>query len=139
MMHLFRLAIAGAAFTAVTLTAAGAYPTTLTIKLGAQSGSGETGTATLTQVTGGVNVAIKLGNAGTAAQPAHIHEGTCGKLNPAPKYPLSNVVAGSSVTTVPGITLGDLLKSPFAINVHHNADDLKSYVACGDIVAKPTK
>jgi hypothetical protein len=136
-MHLFRIIIAGVAFAALTLTAAGAYPTTLTVNLDAQSGSGETGTATLTQRTDGVVVVIALEN-GATAQPAHIHEGTCDKLNPAPKYSLGDLIDGGGTwTLITGITIDDLLKSPLAISVDKRTDD-KTYVACGNIeMSKP--
>jgi hypothetical protein len=134
-MNLIRTALTAVACAAIVLATAGADAMTLTVKLDAQNGSGETGTATLTQVKDGVQVVIALANGGAAAQPVHIHEGTCDKLNPAPKYPLSNVVKGSSTSTVPSVTIADLLKSPVAINVHKSTDDLKTYVACGNIAA----
>ena len=108
--------------------------TSLDINMGAQNNSKQDGTATLKAVQGGVLVTISLKNepAG-ASQPAHIHQGTCAKLNPAPWKPLSNVVGGKSVTTVKGVTIGDLKKSSYAINVHKSAADLATYVSCGDI------
>jgi hypothetical protein len=107
------------------------------VQMNAQNGSGETGTATLTQQAGGVQVAIAITGAPSGvAQPVHIHEGTCAKLNPAPKYPLTNLMDGKSTTVVKGVTIKDLEASPFAINVHKSTSDLKTYVACGDIAAK---
>jgi len=103
-------------------------------KLHAQNGSGETGTATLLQ--SGDNVIVKVRLAGTpngVAQPAHIHMGTCDKLNPKPTYPLHNVVDGTSETTVMNVKLADLTSGPFAINVHKSTSDLGTYVACGDL------
>jgi hypothetical protein len=131
-MSLIRAAVAAAVFAAIVLGTAVANTVGYIVNLDAQNGSGEAGTATLLQKADGVEVIITLANAGTAAQPAHIHEGTCAKLNLAPKYPLNNVVNGTSTTTVHGVTIADLLKSPVAINVHKSADDLKTYVACGD-------
>ena len=72
------------------------------------------------------------------AQPAHIHEGSCAKLDPKPKYGLSNVTDGKSSTTVP-VSLDTLTKGGLAINVHKSAEDLKTYVACGDIRGKNSK
>ena len=76
---------------------------------------------------------------GRGCQPAHIHKGTCAKLDPKPTYPLSDVVGGMSKTTVPGITVAKLLAAPMAINVHKSAKELPTYVACGNISAKPGK
>jgi len=105
----------------------------VTVKLGEQTKSGETGTAMLTAEGSStkVEVTIKGGPKGVA-QPAHIHEGSCSKLDPKPKYGLSNVTDGKSTTTVP-VSLDTLTKGDLAINVHKSAEDLKTYVACGDI------
>jgi Cu/Zn superoxide dismutase len=105
---------------------------TATVKLAAQNGSGENGTATITEVTGGVNVVIALKGAPATAQPAHIHVGACPKPG-AVKYPLTNVVGGASKTMVKGVTLAELTASPMSINVHESAADIQKYVSCGDI------
>lgn len=107
--------------------------TALNINMGAQNGSKEDGMASVKDVSGGVLVKIALKNASANAQPAHIHKGTCAKLDPAPWKPLSNVVGGKSTTTVPGITVADLKSGHYAINVHKSASDLKTYVSCGDL------
>src|SRR5262250_1660567 len=54
----------------------------VTVKLDAQNGSGETGTATFTPQGNKTQVVLQLTGAPSAAQPAHIHEGSCAKLNP---------------------------------------------------------
>jgi hypothetical protein len=105
---------------------------TMTVKLTAQNGSGENGTAVLSDVTGGVSVVISLKGAPASAQPAHIHTGACPKPGGV-KYPLTNVVNGASKTLVKGTTIAALLASPMAINVHESAADLQKYVSCGDI------
>ena len=106
-----------------------------TVKMGAQSGSGQTGTATIVNKGSGVMVTLTVSNEPKgASEPAHIHEGTCSKLNPAPWKPLSNVVNGVSTTTVPGVTVAELTgKEKYAINVHKSAAMLKVYVSCGGI------
>lgn len=104
----------------------------LTIPLAAQNSSGESGTATLTQTGAGLKVVVSLDHA-TGSQPTHIHEGTCAKLNPAPKWPLENTVNGKGTTTLAGVTIAQLLAGKYAINVHKSATDLKDYVACGAI------
>lgn len=136
-MQLFRslLAIAAVAAMGAVALAADPAPTSVTVTMSAQNNSGETGTATLTQTGKDVQVAIDLQNAPAAAQPAHIHPGTCAKLNPAPKYPLSSVMNGKSTTTLKNVNLSDLTGGGFAINVHKSTDDLATYVSCGDITA----
>ena len=120
---------------AALIAPAAAATSTLTLKLSAQNGSGENGTATLTQADGAVNVVISIPNGPAGPQPAHIHDGTCANLKGV-AYPLTNVVGGASTTVVKGVTIDKLLGGAFAINVHESADNLGKYVSCGNIVAK---
>lgn len=137
-MNSIRLVLASFAIAAIALLAghasAAAATSTLTVDLGAQNGSGETGTAALTQKPEGVEVVITLANAPATAQPAHIHMGTCANLG-APEHPLTSVTAGNSTTVLKGVTIDQLLAKPMAINVHKSTSDLATYVACGDIKA----
>jgi len=105
----------------------------VTVKLYPQNKSGETATAVLTQVGPDVTVDVKTMGGPDSPQPIHIHEGTCAKLNPAPKYPLTTVQGGVSMTTLKGITLASLENGDFAINIHHSTTDIPTYYACGDI------
>jgi plastocyanin len=83
------------------------------------------------------------------AHPAHIHLGTCDALDPNPAFPLTDValapnasgdeVDGAtaipverSVTTVDA-TLEDLRTGGYAINVHQSAEDIGTYIACGNL------
>ena len=106
----------------------------ITVKMGAQNKSGETGTAKLTAEGADktrVEISLKGGPKGVD-QPAHIHEGSCAKLDPKPKQGLENVVDGKSTTVVP-MSLADLSKGGLAINVHKSKEDIKTYVSCGNI------
>ncbi|HTV92295.1 MAG TPA: CHRD domain-containing protein [Verrucomicrobiae bacterium] len=138
-MKSLRFALLGAALAGVLAAAASAdAPTTVTIKMVAQNDSGENGMATLTQVSDGVRVAVKLdGTPQDVPQPTHIHVGNCGHINKAPEYPLANTVNGTSLSTVKGVQLADLLKGTYAINVHKSGTDLGTYVSCGNITATP--
>lgn len=106
----------------------------MTINMGAQNGSKQNGQAWLNDTSSGLRVKIQVHNepAG-ASEPAHIHQGHCAKLNPAPWKGLSNVVNGVSVTTIPHLTVADVKKAPYAINVHESAANIKRYVSCGDL------
>lgn len=103
-----------------------------TVTLASQSNSGESGTATITEEAGKAKVTVVLTGAPAAAQPAHIHTGSC----PTPgavKYPLTNVVNGRSETVLT-IGISELMgQLPLAVNVHKSSADLKTYVACGNI------
>jgi len=115
-------------------SAAYALDDTVSVKMGAQNGSGETGSATLLPQGKNTKVVIDLFNVPDGAvQPAHIHLGTCDNLDKAPKWKLEPVKNGRSVTVVP-VSLETILKDRTAINVHKSAADIQTYVSCGDIV-----
>jgi hypothetical protein len=101
-------------------------------KLLAQNNSGETGTATLFDGAKGLIVKLRM-SGGAVDQPAHIHKGTCEKLDPKPTYPLKIVHDGTSETTIPDVTLAMLAKGTYAINVHKSPTEVPIYVACGNL------
>jgi Cu/Zn superoxide dismutase len=108
-------------------------PDHLTIVMSSQNGSGEYGTVTFLQRGPNLVVYVDMTNPTAATQPVHIHDGTCAKLNPKPKYPLMNLSSGSSSTTLENLTLASLLAAPFAVNVHMSPNAVGTYVACGNI------
>ena len=106
----------------------------VTVRLSEQNKSGESGTAKLTAAGADktkVEISVKGAPKGVS-QPAHIHDGTCAKLDPKPKYGLQNVVDGKSTSEVPA-SLSALTDGKVAINVHKSAQEAKVYVACGNI------
>jgi hypothetical protein len=103
-----------------------------TVELAAVGDSGQTGSATLSTDGDMTTVVLDVGDPVSSSQPAHIHEGTCDDLNPAPAYGLTNVEDGSSETTVDA-PLDELIDGDYAINLHMSADDLETYTSCGDI------
>jgi hypothetical protein len=103
----------------------------------AQSNSGETGLVSITPNAGGdgitVNVSV-VGEPAGAVQPMHIHTGSCGPSLGGVYKPLQNLVDGHSVTNVAGVTISDLERGTYAINIHKGPGPLIStYVACADI------
>ncbi|HUZ50117.1 MAG TPA: hypothetical protein VMW12_10365 [Candidatus Dormibacteraeota bacterium] len=127
------LLVAVAAAAVLGASAGAATPTTVMFPMKALNASGETGTATVTQVATGVKVVVSLKGAPATAQPTHIHVGTCDNINKAPKYPLANTVNGKSTTVVKGVTLAQLLAGHYAVNVHKSATAIGTYVSCGNI------
>jgi hypothetical protein len=104
----------------------------ITTPLNAQNGSAESGTAVLSAVNANETmVTISLANGTSEPQPAHVHRGSCANLDPKPLYPLNNVVNGQSETTIP-VSLAELTKGGYAINVHKSAAEVAVYVSCGD-------
>ncbi len=96
------------------------------------------------------------------AHPAHIHNGTCAELDPNPLVPLSDVIVplvGDDEDQAPAsedimgaidqplveisktdsddvdaeVTFEELFEASHAINVHASAEDIQTYIACGDI------
>ena len=133
-MRALRTAFVAATLGAIACTTAGADPSTLSLKLYAQNRPGETGTATFEQIPSGVTIVVSLAGGQNGTQPVHIHAGTCANLNPVPKYTLTDIVRGSSTTTISGVTVDDLLKGNYVIDVHESSADIKRYVACAPIV-----
>ncbi len=106
----------------------------LTIKMAARHGSGESGTAILTQQSDGLHVVLNIANAPSGvSQPAYIHRGTCDILNQTPQWPLKPAVDGKSETVLADVQLDDVAGGKYAINVHKSADEVTAYVSCGDI------
>lgn len=105
-----------------------------TVQLAPQNNSGESGTATLTKQGDKQTKVVLSVKGASGTQPTHIHKGTCAQLDPKPAFPLSPVTDGKSETVV-AASLDDLQKG-YAINGHKSAQDLKTYVFCGDIAAK---
>lgn len=120
----------------LTLTSALAFAHDTTIKLAEQNGSGQNGTAILTDMEDGTTkVVIEVSNGTDEPQPAHIHPGSCANLDPKPIYPLNNVVNGRSETIV-AAEVHDLTDGAYAINLHKSATEASTYTSCGDIVAE---
>jgi hypothetical protein len=122
-----------ATLAAVLAFTSGAFAQETTVKLEPQNNSNESGTATLTPAGDSTKVVLDV-KGGQGTQPTHIHKGSCAKLDPKPAFPLSPVVNGKSETTVKA-SMKDLTSGNYAINGHKSAQDLKTYVFCGDIKA----
>jgi hypothetical protein len=111
----------------------GAATGEIPIDLAESMGSGQTGSATLTDAGGQTFVSIEIdGDPVSDSQPAHIHEGTCEDLNPTPAFGLQNVTGGVSDSTI-DVALEALTSGTYAINVHMSDADIETYVSCGDI------
>jgi hypothetical protein len=106
----------------------------MTVKLAELNNSGVYGGARITYVSdteSRVEITT-IANSSSVPMPAHIHKGSCANLDPVPAFPLNNVVNSASDTTVP-VSMLDLAKGGYAINIHKSATEASVYVACGDI------
>jgi len=121
-----------------------------TLQLTPSRDSGVSGTATLTDVEGGVEVQLDLEGLPEdgVEHLAHIHEGaSCADDragNGAPvKYPLESVVAegsaGASTSTIPDVTVAMLFDGDAEryVNVHAEmtGDEVPPGVACADVIS----
>jgi len=132
----FVYALGACAVLALALPAAAADPTHRVFSIAVQNGSGESGTVTLTPMGDKTRVDVALVGAPVdTPQPAHVHPGSCAKLDPKPKYPLSAVVDGVSTTTL-DVPIAQLTSGDFAVNIHKSTSEIPKYVACGDLTKK---
>jgi hypothetical protein len=110
-----------------------ASPQPTRLQLQELSGSGVTGSVTLTPVgEARTEVEVQVEPAGHPDMPAHIHPGTCEELVPQPRYPLANVVDGRSSTEV-AASLAELLGGDLALNLHASNQEMGVYTACVDL------
>lgn len=107
-----------------------------TVNLSQENNSTESGTAVLIEENGKTTVTLALiGYAKDVVQPAHIHVGACPGVGSV-KYPLTDVVNGTSVTVLP-VTLDQLKQSlPLAVNVHKSTKEIGVYTSCGELSSK---
>ena len=98
-------------------------------------GSHEVGCATPRGGNGVIFLGIKVaGEPAGAKQPSHIHRGKCGSNGPV-ALPLTPVVNGMSVTTIPMIKWKMYNHGGFYINIHESADNIPHVVSCANITA----
>ena len=106
-------------------------PTRLTLRT--LSDSGVTGSVSLSAI-GSTRtlVSVEVDPAGHPDMPAHVHPGTCDELVPQPRYPLTNVVDGRSVTEV-SAGIDELLAGDVALNLHASNSEMEVYTACVEL------
>ena len=135
-MNILRITLCAAfAVAAIAPAVAADTPKVLTVTMKAENGSKEEGVATIKPSSDGVTVTVLLKNAKSLSQPTHIHAGTCDNITKAPEFALVNTTDGKGTTDVKGVTIEQLLSGKYAINVHKSANELATYVSCGNITA----
>lgn len=117
------------------LAGCGSSESSVSVQLREESGSAQSGSATLTRQGDKTRVVVELSNPLADAQPSHIHRGSCARPNPAPAFPLNDVRNGKAATTVP-VSL-DALRGDerYYVNVHKSGAEIATIVACGDVEA----
>lgn len=130
----FLAALAIALLAMASFTATGALAQDdVVVPINELNDSGVSGDASLTDNGDGSTTVDILVDGATGGHPAHIHTGTCATLGDV-VYPLTDVDASGESVTIIEVSLAELLASgPYAINIHLSADEIETYVACGDI------
>jgi hypothetical protein len=128
---MIRQLVAALAFVALaTAFVAAQAPSTLTITMNGINDSGQGGTATITSLGDGVRVVVSLENPAPQSEPAQIDFGVCSDLGQS-AYALSPVVNGSSTSTLPNVTMDQLLSRPYAVVVQNASASIG--VSCGNV------
>ena len=128
-----RAAMPALALLALLIAACAAEGASRTLELETLNDSAVSGTVRLVDLgRGQTRVEVRVDPGSNSDMPAHIHPGSCDNLVPQPKYPLQNVLNGSSTTVVPA-SLEELLADSLAVNLHRSNDDLATYTACADL------
>ena len=107
----------------------------VSITLDEVDSSGQSGTATLTEMDSMTQVVLSISAGSSQSELVHIHTGQCGDTLGGVAHSLTNFAGGSgaSTTMVEG-TLASLQNGDHAINAH-DASDASVYTVCGNIPA----
>jgi plastocyanin len=120
----------------------------LSIALGELNGSGVAGVATIAPTDAGADVTViaipgataagMISHEADVAHPSHIHEGACDSAAGV-VFPLSDITSENGVesaTTELETTMADIMAAPHSIIAHASADDMGTYLICGDIAGE---
>jgi len=109
----------------------------MTFKFNAIGGGIQKGTVTLVSMGEKTKVTIALtGEPVGAVEPSHVHKGDCAHPG-AVIYPLTDVVAGSSVTVV-NAPISKIAVAGDSVNVHKSAAQLNLYMSCANLGNPPS-
>ncbi len=104
----------------------------VTIALGEQNSSGQTGWASLTTRGGGTEVALWVGEGTVESELVHIHSGSCGNDTlGGVVHGLTSIASGISASMVDA-TLSSLRAGGMAVNSHQSGSP-GTYTTCGNI------
>ena len=107
----------------------------VSITLDEQNSSGQSGTATLTEMDSMTLVVLSLSAGSSQSELVHIHTGQCGATLGGVAHGLTSFVGGSGASTMTvDATLASLQDGDHAVNAH-DASDASVYTACGNIPA----
>ena len=127
------LPIAALVVAASARTASGAAPATETIVMHELNGSGQDGSATITDLGGKVMVTVSIGGeTSSASEPSHVHFGRCPHIKAIPAYNVGPILAGKASSVVE-LSWAEINSGKYALNVHQSSSAMGTYVSCGNI------
>lgn len=112
--------------------------TALTVNLVDWSEKGVTGTAVLTDQGNTTQVVVTIAGPGVVGgHELHIHNGTCGNPGTA-TYTLNPIDAKGTSTSTVNLSIDQLNKGSYFINVHPDEENWDDWMVCGNITGTPT-
>lgn len=109
----------------------------ITVKLVDWSETGVTGTAVLTDQGNTSQVVVSIDGPGVVGgHELHIHNGTCGNPGTA-TYTLNPIDANGKSTSTINLSVAQLTRGNYFINVHPDEENWDAWMVCGNITADP--
>lgn len=110
----------------------------ITVKLVDWSETGVTGTAVLTDQGNTSRVVVSIDGPGVVGgHELHIHNGTCGNPGTA-TYTLNPIDANGNSTSTINLSVAQLTRGNYFINVHPDEENWDAWMVCGNITAAPS-
>ncbi len=127
------LPVAAIAVAASSIMATGAAPASETLAMHGLNGSGQNGTATITDRGGKVFVSVSLANEpASASEPSHVHFGKCPTIKAIPAYNVGPILNGRAKSGV-ALSWATINSGKYVIMVHESAAAMGTYVSCANI------
>jgi hypothetical protein len=127
------LPLAAAMIAAGAMTASGAAPASKTIAMHGLNGSGQDGTATITDQGGKVLVSVRIANEpASASEPSHVHFGKCPTIKAIPAYNVGPILDGKGKSVV-ALSWATINSGKHVVMVHKSSAEMGSYVSCANI------
>jgi hypothetical protein len=97
------------------------------------NGSGQNGSATITDRGGKVMVTVNIGGKpASASEPSHVHFGRCPHIKAIPAYNVGPILAGKAGSVV-DLSWAEINSGKYVVNVHESSAAMGRYVSCANI------
>ena len=127
------LSLAAVVNAASPVTANGAPAASETIAMHGLGGSGQNGTATITDRGGKVIVSVHIANEpASASEPSHVHFGKCPSIKAIPAYNVGPILNGEAKSVV-ALNWTMINSGKYVVMVHKSSAAMGTYVSCANI------